>query len=132
MENTGPPNRVAARSSVTSSEPRIKGRSGTHHNISNGVLADRRAKAIARDRRLLDRTLSLLSEDSGRRLAREFAPGHVRWRITPIGIRVPARIAERAIACPHVVEEDAGLFPGIAQTFRARRAPAAWNDDDDF
>jgi hypothetical protein len=127
----GPPKSIAARSSVTSSEPRDSGRSGTHH-ISNPVLADRAAKAIARDRRLLDKTLGLLSEDSGRRLVREFAPGHVRWRITPIGIPVPARIAERAIACPHVVEEDAGLFPGIAQTFRARRAPAAWNDDDDF
>jgi hypothetical protein len=126
-----PPKSIAARSSVTSSEPRIKGRSGTYH-ISNPILADRAAKAIARDRRLLDKTLGLLSEDTGRRLVREFAPGHVRWRITPIGIRVPARIAERAIACPHVVEEDAGLFPGIAQTFRARRAPAAWNDDDDF
>jgi hypothetical protein len=126
-----PPKRIAARSTITSSEPLIEGRSGTHHN--NGpVLADRRAKAIAEDRRLLNKTLGLLSADSGRRLAREFAPGHVRWRITPIGIRVPARIAERAIACPHVVEEDAGLFPGIAQTFRARRAPAAWNDDDDF
>jgi hypothetical protein len=114
----GPPKRIAARSSITSSEP-LTGRSGTHR-ISNPSLADRTAKSIARDRRLLDRTLSLLSEDSGRRLARVFAPGHVCWRITPIGFPVPARIAERAIACHHVVEEDPGLFPGIAQTFRLR------------
>jgi hypothetical protein len=139
----GPPKSIAARSSVTSSEPRDSGRSGTHH-ISKGVLADRRAKAIARDRRSLDRTLSLLSEDSGRRLAREFAPGHVCWRITPIGFSVPARIAERAIACHHVVVDDPGLFPGAdtAQTFRIRvpgrivsgrgRARASGLNDDDF
>jgi hypothetical protein len=127
----GPPKSIAARSERHLERAAGFGRVW-HHHISNPVLADRAAKAIARDRRLLDKTLGLLSEDSGRRLVREFAPGHVRWRITPIGIPVPARIAERAIACPHVVEEDAGLFPGIAQTFRARRAPAAWNDDDDF
>jgi hypothetical protein len=117
-----PPKRVAARSSITSSEPQTTGRFGNHPNSNGPIVADRTAEAIARDRRLLDKTLKLLGGDTGRRLRREHKPGHVSWSISPIGFPVPDRVARRAIACQHVVVEDPGLFPGadVAQTFRLR------------
>jgi hypothetical protein len=117
-----PPKRDTAQPSGRSVGPQTTGRFGNHPNSNDPSVADRKAKAIARDRRLLDKCLKLLSDDSGRRLARQFAPGHIRWTITPLGIPVSGRIAERAIACQHVVVEDPGLFPGadVAQTFRLR------------
>jgi hypothetical protein len=122
MQDIGPPEKGAARPSITSVEPLITGRTGTHRYSNPQILADRRTRAIALDRRLLVKTLQLMAEED-RLLKREHGPGGVRWILSPGGLHVPDRIAHRIINCENVEPHDAGLFPGsdVAQSFRIRR-----------
>jgi len=48
----------------------------------------------------------------------------LRWYVVPGG-QVPPRIAKELLARPDVQPSQDGLFPGISQTFRLRRAPPA-------
>jgi hypothetical protein len=51
----------------------------------------------------------------------DIAAVHLRWYLVPGG-EIPSRIANELLARPDVQPSRDGLFPGISQTFRLRRA----------
>jgi hypothetical protein len=113
-----PPNRIAARPSITSSEPRI----GTGIPLTKPQQYTPAARAQANDfrlRNLLAQCLGWMAD--GHLLIRQYTPGGARWSLN--GRHIPEAVALRISKVRDIEVADAGLFPDgdFAQSFRIRK-----------